>query len=188
MFIRLPLLETERLHLRPLERRDAADVQRYASDREVAANTLVIPHPYPDGAAEAFIQNTYEEARRGEAYIYAIVLKTDSALVGVIGLHPQKEHDRAEIGYWIGRPFWNQGYATEAARALVAFGFEELGLNRIYARYFLRNPASGRVQQKIGMRYEGTLRQEVKKWGIYEDLGVNAILRSEYEAGKGRPS
>jgi RimJ/RimL family protein N-acetyltransferase len=101
-------------------------------------------------------------------------------LIGAMGIHISQSHNRAELGYWIGVPYWNQGYCTEAARAVLRYGFETLGLNRIQARHLARNPASGRVMIKIGMRHEGTMRQAVIKWEAYEDIKLYAILRSEY--------
>ena len=92
------------------------------------------------------------------------------------------EHDHAELGYWIGVPYWGAGYATEGARAVMQFGFETLSLNRIFASHFSRNPASGRVLQKIGMRYEGTLRRHLKKWDEYIDLECYGVLRSEFQS------
>ena len=80
-------------------------------------------------------------------------------------------------------PYWNRGYATEAARAMLTFGFEVLELNRIFAEYYARNPASGRVMQKIGMTHEGMLRQHMFKDDRFEDSVVYGILRSEWEAG-----
>ena len=77
-------------------------------------------------------------------------------------------------------PYWKQGYCTEAARAVLRYGFETRGLNRIGARHLARNPASGRVMQKLGMHYEGTRRQHVLKWGVFEDIVLYAILKSEY--------
>ena len=98
-------------------------------------------------------------------------------MIGAVGLRIEREDQRAELGYWIGRPYWNQGYCTEAARAVLDFGFEQLGLNRIYASHFTRNPASGRVMQKLGMTHEGRLRQHVRKWDAFEDVEVYAVLR-----------
>ena len=86
---------------------------------------------------------------------------------------------KAELGYWVGKPFWNQGIATEAARSIIHFGFSELGLNRISAQHFVRNPSSGKVMLKLGMAHEGTLRQAVTKWGKYEDLHAYGLLRDE---------
>ena len=92
-----------------------------------------------------------------------------------------KDQHRAELGYCVGKPFWNRGYATEAARLIVAFGFNELQLNRIASRHLVRNPASGRVMQKIGMVLEGTLRQDTVKWGKYEDLHAYGLLRNDWD-------
>ena len=92
-------------------------------------------------------------------------------------------HANAEMGYWIGKPYWNQGYGTEAAGGILQYAFEQLDLNRVYAAHFRRNPASGRIMQKIGMTYEGCLRQHIKKWDSFEDMEYYGILRSEYRGG-----
>lgn len=113
---------------------------------------------------------------------FAIVRKKQDILIGVIGLHLKKQHDLGELGYWIGEPYWNQGYCTEAAREVIRYGFEELDLNRIQARYMTKNPASGRVMEKIGMQREGTLRQSLHCFDSFEDVHVSAILHEEYEA------
>jgi RimJ/RimL family protein N-acetyltransferase len=170
------VITTRRLTLRPFTAADAPAVQRLAGAREVALNTLLIPHPYPDGAAESWIASH----GHGGELVFAI---DDGQLVGAMGLIIDRLNDRAEIGYWIGVPFWGRGYATEAAAAVVRCGFEEHGVNRIFAQVFRRNPASARVLQKVGMRYEGTLRQHVKKWDEYVDVDSYAILRSDWNAG-----
>ena len=84
-----------------------------------------------------------------------------------------------EIGYWVGLPYWNRGYATEASAALLDFGFDVLGLNRILARHITRNPASGRVMQKVGMEFEGISRQHFLARGQFEDVACYAILSSD---------
>ena len=86
--------------------------------------------------------------------------------------------EMAEIGYWIGKPHWGKGYCTEAVTALVQYGFDSLGFERIFATHFRKNPASGRVMQKAGMKFEGRLRHHVKKWGEFYDLEVYSLLRS----------
>lgn len=174
-----PSLQTERLVLRPFRMSDAPEVQRLAGDREVASTTLMIPHPYTDGMAEDWIATHAEQFAAGLHAVFAVVRKADQQLLGAIGLSIKSEHARAEMGYWIGRPYWNQGYATEAAAALVRYGFEALGLNRVFAQHMDRNPASGRVMQKIGMQYEGRLRQHVQKWGVFEDVTLYSILRGD---------
>ncbi len=176
-----PTLQTERLVLRPFVLDDAPTVQRLVGAREIAETTLTIPHPYLDGMAEAWIRThraAWEAQDRGT---FAIVSNPDG-LVGAIGLHFRPPHRRAELGYWIGRPFWNRGYATEAARAVIRFAFETLPLNRIHASHLTRNPASGRVMVKAGMQFEGILRQHVMKWDRPEDLAEYAILRTAFEA------
>jgi [ribosomal protein S5]-alanine N-acetyltransferase len=85
------------------------------------------------------------------------------------------------IGAWVGKPNWRHGFATEAAVAVLRYGFKVLGLHRIYARHFKRNPASGRVLQKLGMTYEGCRRQHVMKWGVFEDMELYGILRTDDE-------
>jgi [ribosomal protein S5]-alanine N-acetyltransferase len=176
-----PILETERLRLRPFTRDDAPTVQQLAGDPAIADTTLNIPHPYLDGMAENWINTHSEALASGKSITYAITRRQDGALLGAIGLRLDRQHRRAEMGYWMGKPYWGQGYTTEAARALIALGFNELDLNRIYATYLVRNPASGRVMEKMGMRHEGLLRQHVEKNGRFEDLATCAILRSEFE-------
>jgi len=144
--------------------------------REVAVTTLRIPHPYEERHAKEFLASAIEE----NELRLVIRLRRDGRLCGGIGLHPDDQHQRAELGYWIGVPFWGSGYATEAARAVVRYGFEHLNFNRIFAAHFAGNDASARVLQKIGMQYEGRMRQAIRKWHKFIDLERYAILREDY--------
>ncbi len=175
-----PTLETTRLILRPFTLADAPDVQRHVSDRDIAAMTLNIPHPYPESGAEQWISSLPAKYDAGQFAGFAIIDRESSALAGSISLTPEPAHGRAELGYWIAKPFWGRGYATEAARAMIAFGFESLGLNKIHAAVFIKNPASDRVIRKIGMKWEGRLREHDLKWGVHEDIDVYAILAKEW--------
>jgi ribosomal-protein-alanine N-acetyltransferase len=177
-----PELVTERLLLRPFTLADAPVVQRMAGDKDIASVTVNIPHPYEDGMAEKWIGTHRPGFESGKEAVFAIVRRECGTLIGAIELTINREHERAELGYWIGKPYWGNGYCTEAAREVVKYGFDELRLTRIQATHFVRNPASGRVMQKIGMTYEGCLRQYLKKWDAFEDLKMYAILRTEYEA------
>ncbi|HUV94712.1 MAG TPA: GNAT family N-acetyltransferase [Anaerolineae bacterium] len=177
-----PTLRTERLVLRAFKLSDAADVQRMAGAREIASPTINIPHPYEDGMAELWISSHRGASERGELVPLAITLSADGTLIGAISLGLDQSHERAELGYWIGAPYWGQGYCTEAARAILGYGFGVLGLHRIHSSHFARNPASGRVMQKLGMTREGCLRHHVKKWDAFEDLAVYGLLREEWEA------
>lgn len=174
--------ETERLILRRLEKADAPRLQQFAGAYEIASNTLTMPHPYEEGLAESFIERVSEEWDQGNSYIFCIALKSDNLFMGILGVHPVMSNRNAEIGYWLGVPYWNKGYVTEAARRIVQFGFEDLKLNRIHAAYFTRNPASGRIMQKINMTYEGMMRQHYMRFGEFVDVGYYSILRSEYDA------
>ena len=178
-----PRLGTERLVLRAPDLEDAPAVQRLADEAEVAAGLLTMPHPYPPGAAEQWIADAAESLERGDGLHGAIVRRSDGAFLGAVGLLLEPGHARAELGYWLGKPHWWQGYATEAARALVRNGFEAEGLNRIFAHHFTRNPASGRVLQKLGMTHEGRRRQHTLKDGEFLDMEAYGMLRSEFEAG-----
>lgn len=175
-----PTLETERLRLRPFRTADADDVQRLAGDRAIADTTLNIPHPYEDGLAEKWISNHRDWFECGEQAVFAVTLKPTGELIGAIGLRITPDDQRAELGYWIGKPYWGRGYCTEAAKAVLDFGFNQLDLNRVYAHHLSRNPASGRVMQKIGMTHEGHLRQHVKKWNVLEDLELYGRLKGDH--------
>jgi len=174
-----PTLTTDRLVLRPCAAEDAEALQRLVSDIEIARGTLSIPHPYPEGGAVEWVAKHAERFENGDEVVFGLFTRDGGQLVGVMGIVP-KDHDRGEIGYWVGVPFWGRGYATEAGRAVLRYGFEELGLNRIEAAHFANNPASGRVMQKIGMKHEGRLREAVKKWNQYLDTEMYAILRREW--------
>jgi 8-oxo-dGTP diphosphatase len=140
-------IETARLILRPPAEDDAAAIERYVSDPDVALQTANIPHPYPPGAAREWI------AARAKGAVFMVTRRDDGALIGAIGLEPQ-ERAIAELGYWIGKPFWGQGYATEAAKAVLAHGFARLGLRVIEAGARTANAASIRVQEKAGLAFD----------------------------------
>ena len=179
-----PEIETERLLLRPFRLTDAPDIMRLAGDRDVALNTLEIPHPYEAGMAEEWIATHQKGYIEDKIANFAVVIKSEGTLIGAVGLEIERRHKRAILGYWIGKPYWGNGYATEAAGAVVRFGFEELGLNRISAGHFRRNPASGRVMQKIGMKHEGLKRKDLIKWGEFQDSEEYAILKEDLEPKK----
>lgn len=172
-----PVLETGRLLLRPLEMSDASRVRELAGNRKVARNTASIPYPYPEGAAEEWIA---EQGGDDTRIVFAIVESGSEELVGGIGLHLEPEHERGELGYWIGEDRWGRGYATEAAEAVVRFAFEKLGLERVHARTFARNPASRRVLEKIGMRREGLLPRHFKKWNEFVDVECYGIVLEDW--------
>lgn len=175
-----PTLRTERLVLRPFAEGDAPSVHAIVSDREIAATTLTIPHPYPEGMAAEWISWHPERWEKGAGVVFAATLGEGGELVAAVGLDLDEPHRRGELGYWVARPHWGRGYATEAARAVVGFGFRALGLHRVQAQHFTRNPQSGAVMRKLGMRHEGCLRHHLQKWGEFVDVEVYGILADEF--------
>jgi len=178
----LSTLQTPRLTLRPYRLADTADLVRLAGTREVAAMTLRIPHPYTEHDAVEFITSCRADFELGRSARFAIALRESGEFCGGIGLRIMSEHRRAELGYWLGVPYWGKGYATEASQEILRFGFETLKLRRIYASYVTENPTSGRVLEKIGMRYEGILRSHICKWDVFHDLVFYGILHDEFRA------
>jgi ribosomal-protein-alanine N-acetyltransferase len=176
----IQVFETERLTLRPYELCDSKDLASLPGDKEVARHTLNLPHPYTEENAVNWIELRKELALKGEGYTFAVVQKQDAQLVGTISINLEKRHNKGELGYWIGKDFWEKGYATEAAKQVIKFGFDNLELNRICAAAFKVNRASTKVLEKIGMWYEGTSRENVFKDGEYHDTVSYGILASDY--------
>jgi [ribosomal protein S5]-alanine N-acetyltransferase len=177
-------LRTSRLLLRSLEPQDIPALVRLAGAREIAATTLNIPHPYTEDDARNFLAHGDEEFRAGRSAIFAITILTGSELCGAVGLTIAPMHSRAELGYWIGVPYWGRGFATEAASAVLAFGFETLGLHRIHAHHFAGNAASRRVLEKIGMRQEGHSSEHIRKRDRFIDVENYGLLAAEFRGGK----
>jgi len=144
-------LTTDRLTLRPYRASDAWDLATYLSDAQVSWTLGRVPHPYTLHDAQAFL------ARKPDGF----VITRQGALIGACGVHARvKDHLNCfEIGYWIGKPHWGQGYASEAATALCGWWFETTGAADLYAGHFVDNPASGRVLEKIGFA--------TVDWGLY---------------------
>ena len=174
-------LETNRLILRPITPADALSIQSLASIREIADTMISIPHPYPDGEAEQYISRQIAEFKAGQSVSFAIERKSEKAFCGVIEIRDiEREHSQAELSFWLAVEVWGQGYMSEALKPILRFGFEDLALNRLYAYHMVRNPGSGKVLQKNGFVQEGVLRQRVRKWGVFEDVKLWAILRRDW--------
>lgn len=179
IFSHLPTLNTPRLALRPLRMRDAQDLYAYASDPQVSRHVLWETHENV-GQSRQFLRAAIWQYRKGLPGSFAITLRDSGRMIGTIGfMWVNTDHRSAEVGYSLSREYWNQGIMTEALRAVVAFGFDTLRLNRIEAQHETDNPASGRVMAHVGMRYEGTLRQRLKNKGRFVDVALYAILRGD---------
>lgn len=177
-----PILETERLRLRRITVDDAALISRLAGDRRVAAMTLTMPHPYEVSMARAFIGTLSKAYAEGHTVTFGVVQRRDETFVGMCGIKLEPDHDRAELGYWIGVPYWGNGFATEAVRAVVDFAFRVRGCFRVHAQAYTANPASRRVLEKAGLRYEGCLRGHIVRLGTRQDVENFGILRPDWES------
>ncbi|ADN02712.1 GNAT family N-acetyltransferase [Spirochaeta thermophila] len=165
-------LTTERLLLRRFTLEDAPAVyETWARDPEVTRFLTWSPHASVE-KTRSFLEEAVRGYERDDQLMWAIVLKEPGSLIGSIGARVERAHRRAEIGYCLGRAFWNRGYMTEALREVVRFLFDEVGVVRVQALHFVGNPASGRVMEKAGMRYEGTLRSYL----IKDDGAVDALM------------
>lgn len=177
---RQPTLHTKRLILRPFSLADAPVVKQLAGAWEVAANTLTIPHPYEEAIAVEWIRSLPGQYEAGKGVVFAIALP-DNTVIGSIGLGLVREFRLAELGYWVGVDYWGKGYCTEAAHAVVAYGFKSLNLNRIQSTHFSHNSASGRVMQKVGMKQEGYRSEHTFRWGQFHDILLYGILRKDWQ-------
>lgn len=178
-FCRLPCLETDRLLLRPFRMKDWQDVYRYSSDPEVARYVLWDAHRSP-ADSRAFLRYMLHLYHNGMPSSWAIVLKETDEVIGSIGfMWLDNNSDSAEIGYSLSRAHWNHGLMTEALQTVLICGFFDLRLHRIEAQHDVRNPASGRVMQKCGMRQEGVLRGRIKNKNEYIDVAIWSVLSGD---------
>ncbi|MEJ0042894.1 MAG: GNAT family N-acetyltransferase [Rhizomicrobium sp.] len=166
------LLESERLLLRRPERRDIPAIVPLANDFDVAKNLATMPHPYTAADGEAFLARLDE--KRDTDFVFAITRNSDGVYMGSIGLH--RRDDGYEFGYWLGKPFWRQGYATEAARRLIAFAFDDLNADMVWAGWFHDNPRSGNVLAKLGCVPRSFTRRHCLARGM--EIGCNEVTLS----------
>jgi 8-oxo-dGTP diphosphatase len=178
-------IETERLLLRPLEPGDADAVRPLVGNWDVARFLPHVPYPYGPGAAEDWIGHTRRGLAAGSEVTLAVTCKEDAALVGAISLNLSLHGRSAELGYWIGRPYWGHGYATEAAAAMLRHGFERLGLQRVGARTLGHNKPSLRVLEKLGLRFEREGSSDFGGRGGVRKVAIHGITRVQHRERTG---
>lgn len=177
-----PSLNTERLRLRPFVADDATTVSNMAGTREIAAATTSIPHPYSLTAAKTWIAGIPHLYRSGSAVHFAACLNESKQLIGCFALkNIEMNNSHAELECWIGVQWQRQGFATEAVREVLDFGFKQLKLHRIYSYQLSHEKKSAQLLNKLGLQQEGLMRQSIYKWGKYEDLALFAILAEDIE-------
>lgn len=162
-------IETRRLLLRPFTAADAEAVETHVGRWEIARMTTRIPHPYPQGAAAEWIAGHAAMRTRDSEHSFAVTLQSEAPPIGAASLR-RTEPGNLELGYWLGPEHWGKGLATEAAQAMVVYGFETLDAEALVSGHFADNPASGRVLEKAGFRANGMARQ----WSEARQGFVNA--------------
>lgn len=179
-FSHIPTLLTERLILRMMRVSDCDDMYEYAKRREVTRFLSWRPHPSSEYTRQ-YLEYLSTRYNIGDFYDWAVVLKESKKMIGTCGFTRFDLHNNyAELGYVLNPKYCGNGYATEAAREVIKFGFKELELHRIEARYMPGNIASHRVMQKLGMKDEGVLRESYYINGTYKSIAVCSLLDSEY--------
>lgn len=179
LFARLPTIETPRLIMRRIQMSDASDLFRYSSDPEVARYVMWDAHRSIHDS-RTYIRYIQRQYRYDEPSSWGIVLRATQRLIGTIGyMWWSRENHSAEVGYSLGRAYWNQGLTTESLAAVIDFGFSRMRLHRIEAQHCVENSASGRVMEKCGMFKEGILRGRLYNRGEYMDVALYAILESD---------
>lgn len=166
------------VRLEPISQAHAPEVQALASDPLIAA-TSNVPHPYPSDGAVTWIRYTLAQRELGYEINFAII--HDGHLVGVCGvLNIASTPRRGELGYWIGVPYWNRGYASTAAGELVRMAFLEHGLDELYSSCLVRNPASFRVLEKTGFRHVGYGTHRDQKWSANDRFALFELTKKEW--------
>lgn len=164
--------------------RDIPNIVKYANNPNISRTTLNVPHPYREKDAIGWINMANQGFEDQSRIIFAIALLPDDEFIGGIGLRINNRFNHAELGFWIGEPFWNNGYVSEAAKEILKFGFEEIGLHKIFATHLVENPASGKVMIKNGMVKEAELVDHIQKDGKYLTLIQYRITKKEFNNTK----
>lgn len=172
---------TERLFIREYKKSDTDSFLRVIRQPEIYATTYGIPQNYSRLRAEWWLRTVRANAKENIAYEFGVFLRDTNRYIGNVGLiNVSFEHNRADISYYIDKDYMNKGYATEASKAMLEYGFGRYGFHKIQGVCMSCNPASRRVMEKLGMKFEGTLREDLLKDGIYYDIDRLSILKSEY--------
>ena len=179
------VLETERLVLRPIENGDAAAIAAYLNDFDVVKNLAPVPWPYTEEMADEFIARSRKADEAGELGRF-VVLLAGGPLIGWCGATEDEASPGAplgapELGYWFGKAHWGQGYATEAARAVVSFAFGDASVRALTSGYFVDNPASGRVLSKLGFRRVAQVERPCLSRGCTVTSNRVLLRRDDYE-------
>jgi ribosomal-protein-alanine N-acetyltransferase len=176
------LLEGERVILRPLVASDAPAIYRHLQDKAIVRWTSNIPWPYKKAHSVSFIKNSKEMRKTMKGFNFGVVPKGETEVVGIVGLMKyDAANKKAELGYWLAKPYWGRGIMTESAGLAVDFAFSKLKCHRVYVRAFKANIASNKIIQKLGFKFEGIDREADYRFGKWQDTVRYGLLRKEYK-------
>lgn len=175
-----PSIETKKLIFGKIETNDISNIILYANNIDIADNILNVPNPFTKEDAISLVNRQIHGHENNTAYVFGIFLKEFREFTGIISLHLDNMSNKAEMGYWIGKPFRNKGIATASVKEILAFGFNTLKRNKIFATHFTDNISSGKVLVHAGMIKEAVLKEHYLKNGMYKDVVQYRLTRQEY--------
>jgi RimJ/RimL family protein N-acetyltransferase len=175
-----PQLYTDRLSLRAMHAGDASDIQYHVNTKAVCDNLSYTPHPYTMEMAENWIRNVNYGMNNGTCCYWSICDRVTGEFIGSMGISVFREQDGSEIHYWIGEKFWNKGYCTEASKRTIKHVFDDLKLHRLQVTHRKENVGSKRIIEKCGFVFEGEFRDELKRFGVYENVVHYSMLADEF--------
>lgn len=179
-------LQGKKINLRKLKASDAGSIAKYANDKAVGRlMRSTFPHPYRLRDAKKFIRKVQRKWKQKKEYRFGIEEPNTEEIIGIIDLKDLDENSRrAELGYWLGKKYWNKGIMTEAVGLILNFAFKKLKLNKVYAKVYHPNKASAKVLERNRFKLEGELRKQTRKAGHWYDLLYYGILREGYKKKK----
>ncbi|MDR0351245.1 MAG: GNAT family N-acetyltransferase [Puniceicoccales bacterium] len=172
-----PMIFSEDVILKALSYKNIDNITAYLSDRETVFLLTYTPYPYTREMAEFWIRHIDNTMARGETFYWSINVKSD--FIGTIGLSIFSEHDKAEMHYWIGKPYWGNGYCTAAARLVINYCFNVMKLHRLEVNHMTRNVGSRRVIEKCGFIFESEAVDYVKRFGKYENVMFYRLMMDD---------
>ena len=176
--MKLTIIQTKDYTLRHYKKEDTKSLAKNINNKKIYENTLNIPYPYTLKDAQEWIDENLKELKKKNPSKINFVIDLDGETSGAIGFHEIKPH-KAELSYWLAEKYWNRGIMTQAVKLSTKFGFQGLGLKRIYVFAFLFNKASQRVLEKTGFKKEGILKNNVIKDGKIMDDYLYAKIKKE---------
>jgi len=167
------IIKTKKFTLRPYKKWDEKSLQENINDKHIYKFTVRIPHPYKIKDARDFIKSCLKAQKNKDKSKIMLAIDVEGRVIGAVALENIKKH-KAEIGYWLGKRYWNTGIMTEAVKIMTDYGFSKLKLKRVYANTFPQNKASRKVLEKNGFKLEGMLKKDELKDGKVYDTTIYA--------------